>query len=89
MERPPVPEPADRPMGILAEPNPERALLAAVHGRVYARHPVRTHLVTDADDAVAVVSGYVTPLPAVPPRLAPLTERPLVGRLSRAEPVRF
>jgi len=64
MERMPVPEPADRPMGILAEPNPDRALLASLSGTVYARHPVRTHLVTDVDDAVAVVSRYATPLPA-------------------------
>ena len=31
---------------------------------VYARHPVRTHLVTDADDAVEVVRRYASPLPA-------------------------
>jgi len=60
----PVPEPDDRPMGILAEPNPDRALHATIDGTVYARHPVRTHLVTEADDAVAVVSRYATPLPA-------------------------
>jgi hypothetical protein len=64
MERMPVPEPANRPMGILAEPNPDRALLAAVDGIVYARHPVRTHLVTDADDAVEVVHRYAAPLDA-------------------------
>jgi hypothetical protein len=64
MERMPVPEPANRPMGILAEPNPDRALLAAVDGNVYARHPVRTHLVTDADHAVEVVRRYVAPLDA-------------------------
>jgi len=64
MERMPVPEPADRPMGILAEPNPDRALLASLDGVVYARHPVRTHLVTDADTAVDVVRQYAAPLPA-------------------------
>lgn len=57
-----MPEPDDRPMGILAEPNPDRALLAALDGLVYARHPVRTHLVTDADDAVEVVRHYAAPL---------------------------
>jgi len=62
MERMPVPEPADRPMGILAEPNPDRALLATIDGVVYARHPVRTHLVTDADEAVEVVRRYAAPL---------------------------
>ncbi len=64
MERMPVPEPADRPTGILAEPNPDRALHATLEGTVYARHPVRTHLVTDADDAVQVVSRYAAPLDA-------------------------
>ena len=57
-----MPEPADRPMGILAEPNPDRALLATLDGVVYARHPVRTHLVTAADDAVEVVRRYAAPL---------------------------
>jgi len=80
MERKPVPEPADRPMGILAEPNPGRALLATVNGRVYARHPVRTHLVTDADDAVGVVASKAAPLPpetvlvAVSERMVAITE---------------
>jgi len=75
-----VPEPADRPMGILAEPNPGRALLATVSGRVYARHPVRTHLVTDADDAVGVVASQAAPLPpetvlvAVSERMVAITE---------------
>ncbi|MBI2775704.1 MAG: F420-0--gamma-glutamyl ligase [Chloroflexi bacterium] len=49
-------------MGILAEPNPDRALLASLDGVVYARHPVRTHLVTARDDAVDVVRRYATPL---------------------------
>ncbi len=59
-----MPEPADRPTGILAEPNPDRSLLATLGGSVYARHPVRTHLVTQADDAVEVVRRYATPLGA-------------------------
>ncbi len=62
MERMPVPEPADRPMGILAEPNPDRALHATLDGSVYARHPVRTHLVTAADDQAEVVHRYAAPL---------------------------
>jgi hypothetical protein len=80
MERMPVPEPADRPMGILAEPNPGRALQATLDGTVYARHPVRTHLVTDANDAVEVVSRYLQPLPpdtalvAVSERMVAITE---------------
>ncbi|MFP5379645.1 MAG: penicillin-binding transpeptidase domain-containing protein, partial [Vicinamibacteria bacterium] len=37
---------------------------AALHGVVYARHPVRTHLVTAADtDAAAVVARYVGAAP--------------------------
>jgi hypothetical protein len=80
MERMPVPEPANRPMGILAEPNPDRTLHAALSGVVYVRQPVRTHLVTDADDAVEVVSRYATPLPddtafiAVSERMVAITE---------------
>ena len=49
----------ERPMGILDEPNEDRALHATLGGTVYARHPVRTHLVTASDDAVAVVRRYV------------------------------
>jgi hypothetical protein len=49
-------------MGILAAPNPDRTLHATLDGTVYARHPVRTHLVTDADDALDVVRRYATPL---------------------------
>ena len=62
MERMPVPKPVDRPMGILAEPNPDRTLHATVDGSVFARHPARTHLVTAVDDAVDVVRRYATPL---------------------------
>jgi hypothetical protein len=80
MERMPVPEPADRPMGILAAPNPDRVLHATLDGTVYARHPVRTHLVTDADDAADVVRRSVAPLPggtvlvAVSERMVAITE---------------
>jgi hypothetical protein len=80
MEPMPVPEPADRPIGILAEPNPDRSLHATLDGTVYARHPVRTHLVTDADDALDVVRRYATPLGpdtalvAVSERMVAITE---------------
>ncbi len=57
-----MPEPADRPLGILAEPNPDRALHASLDGAVYVRQPVRTHLVTAGDDAVEVVRRYASPL---------------------------
>ena len=48
--------------GILEAPNEGRALHAALDGMVYARHPVRTRLVTEADDAAEVVGRYATPL---------------------------
>jgi hypothetical protein len=80
MEPMPVPDPSDRPMGILAEPNPDRSLHATLDGTVYARHPVRTHLVTEADDALDVVRRYTTPpgadtvLVAVSERMVAITE---------------
>jgi len=80
MERTPLSEPADRAMGMLAEPNPDRALLASLDGTVYARHPVRTHLVTDVDDPVAVLQRYTAPLPhdiafvAVSERMVAITQ---------------
>lgn len=61
-ESEPLPAADDRPTGILDEPNEDRTLVVSVDGSVYARHPVRTHLVTAGDDAVAVVSRYATPL---------------------------
>lgn len=79
----PQPEavPADRPTGLQHEPNDGRALHAALAGRVYARHPVRTHLVTTTDrDAAAVVKRYVEPLPdgtrfvAVSERMVAITQ---------------
>ena len=54
--------PPDRPTGILDEPNEGRALEAAIDGVVYARQPVRTHLVTAADDAAEVLARYASPL---------------------------
>jgi len=59
----PIPAQTDaRPMGILDEPNEDRALMVSLNGDVYARHPVRTHLVTEADDAATVVARYAQPL---------------------------
>jgi len=49
-------------MGVLTEPNEGRELHATIDGVVYARHPVRTHLVTADDDAAAVAARYATPL---------------------------
>jgi hypothetical protein len=50
---------SERPTGLLSEPNEGRELHASVDGVVYARHPVRTHLVTADDDAVEVAQRYV------------------------------
>jgi F420-0:gamma-glutamyl ligase len=49
----------ERPMGVLDAPNEDRQLHASLNGVVYARHPVRTHLVTADDDAATVVTRYV------------------------------
>ena len=46
-------------MGVLDAPNEDRALHATLNGVVYARHPVRTHLVSADDDPAAVVQRYV------------------------------
>jgi F420-0:gamma-glutamyl ligase-like protein len=51
-----------RPTGILSEANEDRGLYASLSGQVYARHPVRTHLVTANDDAPTVVARYAQPL---------------------------
>jgi hypothetical protein len=60
--QPPEADGAERPTGILAAANEGRELHATIDGVVYARHPVRTHLVTAADDAAAVMRRYATPL---------------------------
>jgi F420-0:gamma-glutamyl ligase len=70
----------ERPMGILDAPNEGRALHATIGGVVYARHPVRTHLVTADDDALEVVKRYVgdppddTRLVAVSERMVAITQ---------------
>ena len=55
----PEPMTDERPMGVLDAPNEDRALHATLNGVVYARHPVRTHLVSADDDPAAVVQRYV------------------------------
>jgi len=88
--------PAQRPTGILVEANDGRELHATVEGTVYARHPVRTHLVTADDEAVEVVVRYAQPLDdavvlvAVSERMVAITQgrsHPMVdvrpGRLAR------
>ena len=76
----------ERPMGVLPEPNEGRALHATVHGVVYARHPVRTHLVTAEDDAAAVVTRYVGQLPD-DVRLVAVSERMVAITQGRSHPM--
>lgn len=84
----PVPPTTDeRPVGVLPEPNEDRALHATLNGIVYARHPVRTHLVTTDDDAAAVVSRYV----GAPPddvRLVAVSERMVAITQGRSYPIK-
>lgn len=88
--QPPEADAAGRPTGPLAQPNEGRELHAAIDGVVYARQPVRTHLVTAADDAVDVVRRYATGLDvdvaliAVSERMVAITE----GRSHRMVDIR-
>ena len=76
----------DRPLGILDEPNDGRTLHATVDGVVYARHPVRTHLVTPADDAAGVVRRYVGEVGA-DVRLVAVSERMVAITQGRSYPM--
>jgi hypothetical protein len=77
----------DRPMGVLDQPNEGRALHASLGGVVYARHPVRTHLVTPADtDAAAVVARYAGPLGG-DVRLVAVSERMVAITQGRSYPM--
>jgi hypothetical protein len=77
----------ERPMGVLDAPNEGRELHAALGGVVYARHPVRTHLVTADDDAAAVVKRYAGELgPDV--RLVAVSERMVAITQGRAYPIK-
>jgi hypothetical protein len=91
-----VPDTPPVAAGISSAPNESRLLHATLDGSVYARHPVRTHLVTAADDAVEVVRRYAQPLDAdvvlvaVSERMVAITQgrsHPMVsihpGRLAR------
>ena len=77
----------ERPMGVLDTPNEGRVLHASLGGVVYARHPVRTHLVTPADtDAAAVVQRYVTAL-GDDVRLVSVSERMVAITQGRSYPM--
>ena len=81
-----APTPDERPMGVLDHPNEGRELHASLQGVVYARHPVRTHLVTDVDDAADVVTRYVGEL-GDDVRLVAVSERMVAITQGRAYPI--
>ena len=76
----------ERPMGALDTPNEGRSLHASLGGVVYARHPVRTHLVTVTDNAVEVVRRHVGPL-GVDVRLVAISERMVAITQGRSYPM--
>ena len=82
-----APETDERPFGILDAPNEGRALLASLAGTVYARHPVRTHLVTADDDAAEVVRRYVGGELADDVRLVAVSERMVAITQGRSYPM--
>ena len=76
----------ERPMGVLDAPNDGRGLHATLGGVVYARHPVRTHLVTAGDDAAEVVRRYVGK-PGDDVRLVAVSERMVAITQGRSYPM--
>ena len=83
----PEPMTDGRPTGVLDEPNEGRELHASLGGVVYARHPVRTHLVTPVDtDAAAIVARYVGPL-GDDVRLVAVSERMVAITQGRSYPI--
>jgi hypothetical protein len=77
----------ERQMGVLPEPNDDRALHATLNGVVYARHPVRTHLVTASDDAPSVVASHVGSL-GDDVRLVAVSERMVAITQGRSYPIK-
>ena len=77
----------ERPMGVLDAPNDGRELHASINGVVYARHPVRTHLVTGDDDAVEVVTRYVGSI-GDDVRLVAVSERMVAITQGRSYPIK-
>jgi F420-0:gamma-glutamyl ligase len=73
-------------MGALDAANDGRSLHAALGGAVYARQPVRTHLVTAADDASEVVSRYSGEL-GDDVRLVAVSERMVAITQGRSYPI--
>ena len=82
----PEPSTDERPMGVLSTANDGRSLHASIGSVVYARHPVRTHLVTATDDAAAVVARYCGPL-GDDVRLVAVSERMVAITQGRSYPI--
>jgi F420-0:gamma-glutamyl ligase len=76
----------ERPTGVLQAANDGRSLHATLAGTVYARHPVRTHLVTAADDAATVVARYVAAV-TDDVRLVAVSERMVAITQGRSYPI--
>jgi hypothetical protein len=76
----------ERPVGVLDAPNEGRELHASIAGVVYARHPVRTHLVTADDDAAEVVGRFVGPV-GEDARLVAVSERMVAITQGRSYPI--
>jgi hypothetical protein len=74
------------PTGILPEANEGRELYASIDGVAYARHPVRTHLVTPTDDAVEVARRYVGELDSTVALVA-VSERMVAITQGRSHPM--
>ena len=77
----------ERPMGVLDAPNESRELHASLNGVVYARHPVRTHLVTGSDGAADVVTRYVGSI-GEDVRLVAVSERMVAITQGRSYPIK-
>jgi hypothetical protein len=77
----------ERPTGVLGAPNEDRELHASLNGVVYARHPVRTHLVTAKDVAADVVKRYAGRI-GDDVRLVAVSERMVAITQGRSYPIK-
>jgi F420-0:gamma-glutamyl ligase len=69
-----------------ATPNPRRRLEIEVGGQTYVRLPVRTHVVTDADDIVEIAVRYAGPI-VQPGDILFVSEKVVAITQGRAVPV--
>src|SRR5687767_11607046 len=66
--------------------NPRRRLEITVDGRAYLRLPVRTHVVTEADDIVDILGRYAGPMVA-PGDIVFVSEKVVAITQGRAVPI--